>query len=85
MKGAIISTDADFRRRLVAVFASDPGLRFALELDEPFTTITDSHLQQLQEVDSDVVFVDLESDPHVGLKFAQFLMDSNLARVVVGL
>ncbi len=84
MKGAIISTDADFRRRLVAVFASDPGLRFALELDEPFTTITDSHLQQLQEVDSDVVFVDLESDPHVGLKFAQFLMDSNLARVVVG-
>jgi pilus assembly protein CpaE len=31
-----------------------------------------------------VVFVDLESDPQVGLKFAQFLIDSAVARTVVG-
>ncbi len=84
MKGAIISTDSDFRRRLVEVFASDADLQFAMEVDEPFTTITDSHLKQLKELESDVVFVDLESDPHLGLKFAQFLIDSQMARAVVG-
>ncbi len=84
MKGAIISTDPDFRRRLAEAFTPDAGLQFGLEVDEPFTSITDSQLKQLQEMESDVVFVDLESDPQVGLKFAQFLVDSNLARAVVG-
>ena len=60
------------------------GCGVALEVDEPFTAITDSQLKSLQELESDVVFVDLESDPQVGLKFAQFLIDSNLARAVVG-
>lgn len=84
LKGAIVSTDPEFRRRLIETFASQAGLRFALEVDEPFKTITDSHLRDLQDADSDVVFVDLESDPQVGLKFAQFLMDSNMAKAVVG-
>ena len=84
MKGAIISTDPEFRRRLVEAFASDAGLEFGLEVDEPFTAITDSQLKKLRDLESDVVFVDLESDPQVGLKFAQFLVDSNLAQAVVG-
>ena len=84
MKGAIISTDPEFRRRLVEAFASDAGLEFGLEVDEPFTAITDSQLKKLRDLESDVVFVDLESDPQVGLKFAQFLVDSSLAQAVVG-
>ncbi len=84
MKGAIISTDPEFRKRLAEVFSPEAGLEFGLEVDQPFTSITDSQLKKLQELDSDVVFVDLESDPQVGLKFAQFLVDSNLARAVVG-
>ena len=35
MKGAIISTDPEFRRRLVEAFASDAGLELGLEVDEP--------------------------------------------------
>jgi pilus assembly protein CpaE len=84
LKGAIISTDPEFRRRLVETFAPQAGLSIDLEVNEPFKTITDSHLRDLQDADSDVVFVDLESDPQVGLKFAQFLMDSNMAKAVVG-
>lgn len=82
--GAIISTDPGFRSRLVEVFLPYSGLEFALQVDEPFTAITDQHLQELRDVHSDVVFVDLESDPQVGLKFAQFLMEANLASAVVG-
>ncbi len=82
--GAVISTDAEFRRRLVEIFHPDQDLRIGVEVSEPFTAITDSHLGALRRLDADVVFVDLESDPQVGLKFAQFLNDSALARTVVG-
>lgn len=82
--GAVISTDPEFRRRLVEVFSPDRDVRVGLEVGEPFTGITDSHLDALRRLDPDVVFVDLESDPQVGLKFAQFLIDSALARTVVG-
>jgi pilus assembly protein CpaE len=84
LKGAIISTDPDFRARLVQAFAAEAGLEFGLEVDDPFTAITDSQLKRLQELESDVVFIDLESDPQVGLKFAQFLIDSSMAQAVVG-
>ena len=84
MRGAVISTDPEFRRRLAEVFASNAELELGLEVDEPFTSITDSQLKKLQDLESDVVFVDLESDPQVGLKFAQFLVDSSLAQAVVG-
>jgi pilus assembly protein CpaE len=59
-------------------------MRVGLEIVEPFTSITDSHLEALKRLAPDVVFVDLESDPQIGLKFAQFLVDSNLSGAVVG-
>ena len=82
--GAVISTDPEFRRQLVESFDPDHELRVGLEVSEPFTAITDSHLNALRQLGAEVVFVDLESDPQVGLKFAQFLSDAALARTVVG-
>lgn len=84
MVGAIISTDPDFRSRLMQIFTSDGEIEVQFDVGEPFTAITDSHLHELRRVDPDVVFVDLESDPHVGLKFSEFLIESSLARAVVG-
>ena len=81
---ALISTDADFRRRLADLLPRLGTTRVVLELAEPFTKITDAHLDRLRQAGPDVVFVDLESDPQVGLKFIQFLLDSSLARSVVG-
>lgn len=82
--GAVVSTDPEFRRRLIEVFNPDREIRIEVEVREPFTGITDSHLDALRRIDADVIFVDLESDPQVGLKFTQFLIDSALARTVVG-
>ena len=82
--GVIISTDPEFRSRLAEILAEHGGLNVALRVEEPFTAITDAHLDEVRKVDPDVIFVDLESDPHVGLKFVQFLVDSTLARSVVG-
>ncbi|MEX1256118.1 MAG: AAA family ATPase [Gemmatimonadota bacterium] len=80
---AIVSTDPEFARRLVEMFPPSADVRMALEVAEPFTSITDSHLEALRRLDPDVVFVDLESDPQIGLKFAQFLVDSALGRAIV--
>ena len=82
--GVVISTDPEFRSRLGEILTANGGLDVALTVDEPFTAITDAHLDEVRRVDPDVIFVDLESDPHVGLKFVQFLVDSSLSRAVVG-
>ncbi len=84
MVGAVISTDPDFRGRLTEIFATGGEVVVGFDVVEPFTRITDAHLEKLRQVDPDVVFVDLESDPHVGLKFSEFLLESSTARTVVG-
>jgi len=84
MVGAIISTDPDFRAGMRHMLASDGKIKVGFDVGDPFTAITDAHLQKLRRVDPDVVFVDLESDPHVGLKFSEFLIESSMARAVVG-
>jgi pilus assembly protein CpaE len=84
MVGAIISTDREFRTRLTEILASEGGIEVDFAVDEPFTAITDFHLRELRRVDPDVAFVDLESDPQVGLKFSEFLLDSSIAGAVVG-
>lgn len=84
MVGAIISTDPDFRSGLTEIFASGGEIEVGFDVGHAFTAITDSHLHELRRVDPDVVFVDLESDPHVGLKFSEFLIESSMARAVVG-
>lgn len=81
---AVISSDQEFRRQLAAMLRESDGSSVALEVVEPFTGITDTHLQRLRRAKPDVVFVDLQSDPHVGVKFVQFLLDSELTRSVVG-
>lgn len=81
---AIISTDSDFREALGSMLAGAGQSSVTLELEQPFTSITDDHLDRLRRANPDVVFVDLESDPHVAVKFVQFLLDSQIARAVVG-
>ena len=78
---AIISTDEDFRRVVRdALAASDLVTVVGPEITVSFTEISDTHLEELREEAPDVVLVDLESDPHVGLKFAQYLQDAGTVR-----
>jgi len=83
IKAAIISIDEEFRaavRKGLAEVGVIPGPDIAV----PFTEIADTDLEQLRTSRPDLVFLDLESEPHVGLKFAQFLIDQSLAKVLLG-
>ena len=82
---AIVSTDPEFHQGLLDSLNGEAGaFRFDVRIGEPFTQIADPHLEQLREWAPEVVFIDFESDPQVGLKFAEYLVESNLARTVVG-
>ena len=83
--GAVISTDPDFIQALRKILgAPESGVSLGLELEVPFTEIVDAQLQVLQRHRPGIVFLDLESDPHVGLRFAQFLLDSELTGALIG-
>ncbi len=82
--GAVISTDPEFQSRFAEIVSAAGEVDIGLTVEAAFTAITDSHLERLRGLEADVVFVDLESDPHVGLKFSEFLIESGIARAVVG-
>jgi pilus assembly protein CpaE len=73
---AVISTDSVFRA-LVVQTLSEPGhgLSLGVELALPFIEIRDAQLQRLREVRPEVIFLDLETDPLVGIRLAQFLAE----------
>ena len=75
--GAVISTDPQFR----AVFhANGDGGHLPVELTfeilVPFVEISHGHLEELKVVGPDMVFLDLEEDPLLGCKLAQFLSEA---------
>ena len=84
VSAAIVSTDATFHQGLTQSL-NGKAERFRIDvcITEPFTAIADLHLDRLREAAPDVIFVDLESDPQVGLKFAEYLLESKLTRSVV--
>lgn len=85
VKAAVISPDPAFREALTSILASrDIGLVLGLEIDVPLTEIADPELDELKRSEPGIVFLDLEENPHVGLKFAEFLMESSLATALIG-
>lgn len=82
---AVISTDPALREALRAALTRvDATVVLGLEVDRPFTEIDDEYLDRMRSLDPDVIFLDLESNPHVGLKFAQFLVESGIGRALIG-
>jgi pilus assembly protein CpaE len=87
IKSAVISTDADLRallRQVIEDESEDTGLRIGLEIPVPFTEIDDARLEQLRQLDPELIFLDLEDDPVMGLKFAQFLGEGAPGRRIIG-
>ena len=85
IKTALISTDAEFRQQVRKLIAEDDAdISIGLEIGVPFPDINDGHLEQLRQLDPDLIFLDLEDDAVMGLKFAQFLVESSPARRLIG-
>jgi pilus assembly protein CpaE len=74
----IISTDVRFRDRLrEALSESGRGFRIALELSVRFADFGEDQVQALRHAAPDLLIVDLEDDPEVGVKLVQFLAESH--------
>lgn len=87
IKSAVISTDVELRallRQVIEEDAENSGLRIGLEIPVPFTEIDDARLEQLRQLDPDLIFLDLDDDPVMGLKFAQFLGEGAPGRRIIG-
>lgn len=87
IKSAVISTDVDLRsllRQVIEGEAEGSGLQIGLEIPVPFTEIDDARLEQLRQLDPELIFLDLDDDPVMGLKFAQFLGEGAPGRRIIG-
>ncbi len=76
----VISTDPKFR----AVFHGNGDgetqpVEVAFEIIVPFAEVSHGHLEELRVVQPSIVFIDLEDDPILGCKLAQFLVETNPA------
>jgi pilus assembly protein CpaE len=84
IQSALITTDAAFRGLVVQLLAGpDRALALGAEIGVPFAEIGEAQLRQLREVGPELVFLDVERDPEVGIKLAQFLSDRHPSRQFV--
>ena len=75
---ALISTDPAFRSLLrQALIDSGRPITIGCEITEPLTQIDPGSVSELKRVNPELVFLDLEQDPSLGIQFAQFLAESN--------
>ncbi len=88
IKCAVISTDPGLRtllRQATEIESDESGLTIGLEIPVPFTEIDDARLEQLRQLEPELIFLDIEEDPVMGLKFAQFLGEGAPGRRIVGI
>jgi len=86
LRVAIISTDIRFRDRLrEALSESGKGFRIALELSLRFADFGEEQIRALRQAAPDLLIVDLEDDPEVGVKLIQFLAETHPGQRVLGL
>jgi pilus assembly protein CpaE len=80
----VISQDGEFVERLQSYARGRAqSLDVRLVLDNPFTDIGEEEIARIRVMDPEFVVVDLEADPHVGLRFVQFLLESGAAPIVI--
>jgi len=86
LTAAVISPDPEFASALQASLAeTGHAMSIDTSITEPYTAIVDAHLEQLREASPDFTFLDLEEEPHVGLKFAQFIIDSGFSGSLIAI
>ena len=84
VKAAIFSVDPTLSSELARILAGQDSVSLGMEVGVPFTDIEARHLDQLELLNPELAFLDLENNPSIGLRFAQFLIESNPNRKLIG-
>jgi pilus assembly protein CpaE len=84
IRAALISTDAAFRETVRDfVPGPDVGVTLGIEISAPFAQVGEQELQSLRHSEPDLIILDLEDDPELGVKFAQFIAETRPCRFLV--
>jgi pilus assembly protein CpaE len=78
MTGAVVSTDAGFREALARTLSgARRPITVSVEITVPFGEIGEEQIRRLRQAKPAVIVIDLEKDPQLGVRLAQFLADGN--------
>jgi pilus assembly protein CpaE len=81
---ALVSTEARFRERVrESMVESGWGYKIALELSQRFEDFGEEQVRALRQASPDLLVIDLEDDPDLGIKLIQFLADAHPAQRVL--
>ena len=84
LRAALISTDPGFSDHVrTALARADLGVVLSLELPVRFGQLDEDHVQSLRRLSPELVIVDLQDDPDLGVKFIQFLMEGAAGQKVI--
>lgn len=76
LRAALISIDPGFSDHVrTALAQADLGVVLALEASVRFAQFDEEHVQALRKLGPELVIVDLQDDPDLGVKFIQFLSE----------
>ena len=77
IRTALISTDRGFREMVKDVFLSHEGWTTpSLDIAVPFEAFGDDQVRALRQLNPELVILDIEDAPDLGIKFAQFMSES---------
>ena len=80
LRAAVISVDRSFRDLLKErLFGAGSHTTLVAELSVPFSEVSEEELRTLRHAEPQLIFLDLENDPVLGIKLAQFLADAHPA------
>jgi pilus assembly protein CpaE len=78
LRAALISHDPRFRSVVREAFAApELGVNIGVELSERFADFGEEQIKVLRQLNPELVVIDLEDDPELGVKFTQFLSQSS--------
>jgi pilus assembly protein CpaE len=78
IRTALISSDRAFREMVKDVFLSQEGWTApALEITAHFDAFGEEQVRALRQLRPEVVILDIEGSPELGIKFAQFLAETS--------
>jgi pilus assembly protein CpaE len=77
LRAALISSDPRFRTELKDLLAgTEPRVGVVAEITERFVDFREDLVRHLRQAKPDLLLVDLEQEPELGVKFIQFVADS---------
>lgn len=86
LAAVLISHDERVRDSLAVILAAHAELiSVEMEIESPLMEISDEELSHLRMEDPDLIFLDLTGQPHIGLKFAQYLAEATEVHALIGI